>query len=189
MKNYKLTLASGSPRRYEILKGVGYDFEVIKPCSDEIGDGVPEDVVLYNANSKADAAKKMTDGVIICADTVVALGDRILGKPKTPERAYEMLRSLSGNTHRVLTGFVVTDGEKSVEGVEIATVTMRRLHDDEINAYIASGSPLDKAGAYGIQDFGGLFVTKIDGDYYNVMGLPLCRIADILRTEFDILPF
>ena len=190
MDTKKLILASGSPRRREILESAGYIFTVITPDADEVMEGaLPEDLATENSRLKALAATKMTDGVIICADTVVALEDKILGKPKDSEDAEAMLRSLSEKTHSVITGYTVTDGEKFICGHTKTDVTMRRIHDDEIRAYVASGSPLDKAGAYGIQEAAGMFVSKINGDYYNVVGLPVSTISEILRNEFDICAF
>lgn len=186
----KLILASGSPRRREILEMAGYDFIQISPDAEEAESGMsPIDIVKENALRKAAAAREMCDGVIICADTVVVSGGSILGKPSDAAQAAEMLEGLSGNTHKVLTGWCVSEGEKCVSGVSAADVTMRTLLTDEINAYIATGSPLDKAGAYGVQDAGGMFVSGIEGDFYTVMGLPLCRISEVLREEFGILPF
>ena len=191
MKKAALVLASGSPRRHEILAAAGYDFTWMSPDADEIKDGAPaERLVLENARRKAEAALKELQGAaVLCADTVVCLDGEILGKPKTPERAREMLSRLSAKSHEVMTGWVITNGEKTESGVEICRVTMRSITPDEIEGYIATGSPLDKAGAYGIQDAGGMFVSAIDGDYYTVMGLPICAVSCALREKFGILPF
>lgn len=185
----KLILASGSPRRREILTMAGYTFSVISPDAEELSDGVPEILTVENSRLKAHAALKAVSGVIICADTVVALNGEILGKPHTKENAEKMLSSLSGNTHSVITGYTVTDGEKTVSGFEETKVTMRKIPADEIKAYVEKCSPLDKAGAYGIQEAAGMFVSSLCGDYYNVVGLPLCMISEILRDDFGILPF
>ncbi len=192
MKKAALVLASGSPRRREILAAAGYDFTWMSPDADEIKGGAPaERLVLENARRKAEAALKELQGAaaVLCADTVVCLDGEILGKPKTPERAREMLSRLSAKSHEVMTGWVITNGEKTESGVEICRVTMRSITPDEIEGYIATGSPLDKAGAYGIQDAGGMFVSAIDGDYYTVMGLPICAVSCALREKFGILPF
>ena len=173
----KLILASGSPRRSEILKNAGYEF-VVKPTSadESLPDGIlPEDAVKLLSERKADAAKIEYSDVVLSADTVVALEDKILGKPSDKAEAFLMLRSLSGKTHSVYTGAVKTD------------VLFYPLTDDEINAYIATGEPFDKAGAYGIQGRAAVFVEKIDGDYYSVVGLPLSRCARVLR-DFGIVP-
>lgn len=192
MKKAALVLASGSPRRREILTAAGYDFTWMSPDADEIKNGAPADkLVLENARRKAEAAlKELPDcTTVLCADTVVCLDGEILGKPKTPERAREMLGRLSAKSHEVMTGWVITNGEKTESGVETCRVTMRRITPDEAEGYIATGSPLDKAGAYGIQDAGGMFVSAIDGDYYTVMGLPICAVSCALREKFGILPF
>lgn len=186
----KLILASASPRRREILSMAGYVFDVISPEADEATGGLdPRELTVENSRLKADAALKTGEGVFICADTVVAIGDEILGKPHTEEKAAEMLRLLSGKTHSVVTGYTVTDGETSVSGYVETEVVMRRMFDDEIEKYVRSGEPLDKAGAYGIQGSAGVFVKEIRGDYYTVVGLPLCRISEILREKYSILPF
>ncbi len=186
----KLILASASPRRREILTMAGYVFDVISPDADEVTGGLdPRELTVENSKLKAGAALKTGEGVFICADTVVAVGNEILGKPHTEERAREMLRLLSGKSHSVITGYTVTDGETSVSGYVETKVTMRHLFDDEIEKYVLSGEPLDKAGAYGVQGSAGVFVSKIEGDYYTVVGLPLCRISEILREKFNIFPF
>lgn len=186
----KLILASASPRRREILTMAGYVFDVISPDADEVTGGPdPRELTVENSKLKAGAALKTGEGVFICADTVVAVGNEILGKPHTEERAREMLRLLSGKSHSVITGYTVTDGETSVSGYVETKVTMRHLFDDEIEKYVLSGEPLDKAGAYGVQGSAGVFVSKIEGDYYTVVGLPLCRISEILREKFNIFPF
>ena len=170
----KLILASGSPRRSEILKNAGYEF-VVKPTSaDESLPGgiLPEDAVKLLSERKAD---------------VVALGDRILGKPSDKAEVFSMLRSLSGKTHSVYTGVTIKSAEKKRVFAVKTDVLFYPLTDDEINAYIATGEPFDKAGAYGIQGRAAVFVEKIDGDYYSVVGLPLSRCARVLR-DFGIVP-
>lgn len=190
MSSKKLVLASASPRRREILESAGYVFDIISPDCEEVSAGpAPADLAVENSKRKAAAAKDLTDGIVICADTVVALGDTVLGKPKGKERAKEMLTALSGNTHSVITGYTVSDGEKSVSGYVETKVTMRRIHEDEIDLYISTCAPFDKAGAYGIQEAAGMFVREICGDYYNVVGLPLCKISEILREEFGLCAF
>ena len=190
MNEKKLILASASPRRREILESADFVFSVISPECDEVKEGLsPEELTVENSKRKADAALKMTEGVIICADTVVSLEGKILGKPGDIEDAKEMIRSLSGKTHSVITGYTVTDGERTVSGYVETKVVMRPLFDDEIEAYVEKKRPLDKAGAYGIQEAAGMFVSEIVGDYYNVVGLPLCEIAKILRESFGISAF
>ena len=185
----KLILASGSPRRSEILKNAGYEF-VVKPTSaDESLPGgiLPEDAVKLLSERKADAAKIECSDVVLSADTVVALGDRILGKPSDKAEAFSMLRSLSGKTHSVYTGVTIKSAEKKRVFAVKTDVLFYPLTDDEINAYIATGEPFDKAGAYGIQGRAAVFVEKIDGDYYSVVGLPLSRCSRVLR-DFGIVP-
>ncbi len=185
----KIILASGSPRRLEILTMAGYDCTVIKPETDEnISFITPEDYVANLSKLKAAEVAKNTDGVIIAADTVVAIDGKILGKPKDAEDAKTMLRSLSGKCHSVFTGFTVCEKDKSVTRVSEAKVYMRDICESEICAYVDSGDPLDKAGAYGIQCAAGMFVERLDGDYYTVVGLPLCEISVILREHFGITP-
>lgn len=189
-ENKKLVLASGSPRRREILAMAGYKFIQISPDADEADGGMtPSELVRENSRRKADAALRMCEGVMVCADTVVVVDGEILGKPKSKAHAREMLERLSGRTHTVITGWTVSDGEKTVCETSVTDVTMRKIQPFEIDAYIASGSPMDKAGAYGVQDAGGMFISGIQGDYYTVMGLPLCEISQVLRESFGIVPF
>ena len=136
---------------------------------------------------KADAAEIECSDVVLSADTVVALGDRILGKPSDKAEAFSMLRSLSGKTHSVYTGVTIKSAEKKRVFAVKTDVLFYPLTDDEINAYIATGEPFDKAGAYGIPGRAAVFVEKIDGDYYSVVGLPLSRCARVLR-DFGIVP-
>lgn len=190
IKNKKLILASGSPRRCEILRMAGYTFSQMSPDADEADGGMePSALALENSRRKAAAALRECRGVVVCADTVVVIDGEILGKPKSTENAVEMLCRLSGKTHTVITGWTVSDGEKTKSGTSVTEVTMRRIEPFEIGAYVATGSPLDKAGAYGVQDAGGMFVSGIKGDFYTVMGLPLCEISQVLREEFSIVPF
>ncbi|MBQ2729971.1 MAG: septum formation protein Maf [Clostridia bacterium] len=190
MENIELVLASASPRRREILESAGYKFTVISPECEEVKEGLsPAELTVENSKRKAAAALLIKKGVIICADTVVAIGKTVLGKPLTEEKAKEMLLSLSGNRHSVITGYTVTDGEKTVSGYVDTLVYMRHIHPDEIDSYVSLCRPLDKAGAYGIQEAAGMFVSRIEGDYYNVVGLPLCEISKILREEFGLSAF
>lgn len=185
-----LILASASPRRREILAMAGYVFEIMSPEAEEIKGGLsPEELTVENSRLKAKAALKEKNGVFICADTVVCLDGEILGKPKTKDGARRMLCSLSGKTHSVITGYTVTDGEREVSGFCETKVKMRHIFRDELEKYVESGECMDKAGAYGIQGAAGVFVSEIQGDYYTVVGLPLCKISEILRENFGILPF
>ena len=180
-----LYLASASPRRRELLDLAGIPYTTAPANADErFADGTPpEEAVRLLARRKAEACFAQHPGaVVLGADTVVALGGASLGKPKTPAHAADMLRLLSGKTHEVFTGFcVLADGRCEV-GAERTEVTFYPLAEEEIQAYVATGEPMDKAGAYGIQGKGALLVQGICGDYYNVVGLPVARVARILRT-------
>ena len=181
----QLILASASPRRRQILEMMGLS-PTVRPAAggETIPAGVaPEGVVRILSGRKAgEVAADSPDGaVVIAADTVVVLDGRILGKPKSEGEAAGMLRALSGREHRVLTGLTVIGGGAEVCVCEEARVRFRELTEGEIARYIAAGEPMDKAGAYGIQGPGGAFVSGITGDFYNVMGLPLCRLGLILR--------
>ena len=182
----ELILASQSPRRRELLERMGLrDFRVLASQVDEtMPAGTPPQVLveaLSRRKAQAVQAQAGEDCLIIAADTVVCLDDQILGKPHTPERAAQMLRALSGRTHTVCTGVSVCAGKTTVTEHEQTRVTFRPLEEGEIAAYIATGEPMDKAGAYGIQGLGSLLVEGIEGDYYNVVGLPVCRLGRILR--------
>ena len=174
----KLVLASKSPRRSEILKNAGIDFVVRVADADEtIPDGTkPCDAVVFLAAKKAMAVKRADDELILGADTVVVLDDEILGKPKDKEDAFNMIKKLSGRVHSVFTGVcAITDGF-SMTFAEETKVEFCKLTDDEINAYINTDEPYDKAGAYGIQGLASKFIRGIEGDYFNVVGLPMNAI-------------
>ena len=172
-------LASGSPRRKELLELMGLEFKVIVSQADE-------DSVKASATAKEVLRNK--NAVIISADTIVTLDGQILGKPKDEDDAFNMLSKLSGCEHEVYTGYCVmriSDG-KAVCGKVRTKVKFKDLSDDKIRGYINSGEPMDKAGAYGIQGLGSLLIEKIDGDYFNVVGLPISALADTLEDEMDI---
>lgn len=176
----KLVLASASPRRAELLRRVGFEFEVVDSAVNEAEENytIPEVHVLELSRKKAETvAKGIEDGLIVGADTIVVLDNEILGKPKDADDARNMLQRLSGRTHTVYTGFALIDrpsGEILTE-YEKTDVTFRELDEKEIETYIQTDSPFDKAGAYGIQDLSAIFVTKVDGCFYNVVGFPLTR--------------
>ena len=178
-----LILASGSPRRKEILENAGYKFEIITADADEtLPEKIsPEEAVKFLAELKGDAVKKDNGGVVISADTVVAFGEKILGKPKSEEDAKGMLKMLSGNIHSVYTGVCVQDEEKKIIFAEKTDVKFYELSEKEIDNYVLTGEPMDKAGSYGIQGKGAVLVEKIDGDYLNVVGLPLARLSRVLK--------
>ncbi len=187
MASMKLLLASASPRRAEILRSAGFSFEVVSASVDETprrGEAPPA-LVQRLAAEKARAAARgvREDSVILAADTEVVCDSRIFGKPATAEDAKAMLESLSGKTHQVLTGIALMRMPRAELGVEMeeTRVTFAPLSPEEISAYIASREPFDKAGGYAIQGRGGVFVTRIEGCYFNVMGLPLARLYRMLR--------
>ena len=188
----RLILASGSPRRAQLLDMLGWAFTVVKPdCDETVPPGcAPDDAVRLLAVRKAEtvAARCAADDTIIAADTLVYLDGRAMGKPDGKAGAYAMLRQLSGRTHEVYTGLAVrsggTGGGQRAEA-QMTRVTFRPLGDGEIWDYVNSGLPMDKAGAYGVQDRGALFVSRIEGDFFSVMGLPLCLLGQmmIMRNE------
>lgn len=180
----KLILASGSPRRRELMERMGLQFEVRAADADETlvpGLSAQEQVVRLSRIKAEAVARTLTEeAVIVAADTVVVLDGIILGKPKDQADAKRMLTAFSGRCHHVLTGLTVL-GPKGVEThCEETEVHFRPLSEGEIDRYIATGEPMDKAGAYGIQGLGSLLVSGIDGDYFNVMGLPVYRLGRIL---------
>lgn len=180
-----IILASASPRRRELLERIGLTgFTVAAPNVDEsVEPGLsPAAMVEQLSLRKARAAAQNfgPEGLIIAADTVVALDGAVLGKPRDEEDAFAMLSSLSGREHHVYTGVTVLLGDRSVTRHEETAVTFRELSPEEIRGYIATGEPMDKAGAYGIQGVGALLVSGIRGDYSNVMGLPVFRLGRVL---------
>ena len=186
--DYKLILASNSPRRKELLAGLDVDFDVF--VLDGIDESYPQDlkstdVALYIARKKAEAYKQIIapDALVITADTVVVVDNRILGKPHDEAEAMEMLREISGRTHLVITGVCLTTQEKQVSFSVETEVTFKSLSDAEIEHYVTKYKPYDKAGAYGIQEWiGYVGVTSLKGSYYNVMGLPVQRIYEELKS-------
>ena len=188
---YKIILASNSPRRKELLAGLDVQFEVrIIPGIDE---SYPEtlptmEIAEYIAQKKAKAYRETMadDELIITADTIVVLDDKVLGKPKDAEEARCMLHALSGKTHQVVTGVVLTTKELQKHFSVVSNVTFKTLSDNEIDYYVDTYKPMDKAGAYGIQEWiGYVGVTRLEGSYFNVMGLPVQRIYEAMK-EFSI---
>ena len=184
---YRIILASASPRRKELLEQVGAEFEIIPAVGEEIiTDSSPQQAVLDLAAKAAEvAAKVREDAIILGADTVVAFGDKILGKPKDEADAKQMLSLLSGKTHSVYTGVSIVvrqSGEsQSYSFYEETEVTMYPLSEQQILSYIRTKEPMDKAGSYGIQGKGAVFIEKIQGDYNNVVGLPIARVFRTLE--------
>ncbi|MFN3596326.1 MAG: Maf family protein [Rubricoccaceae bacterium] len=182
-----LVLASASPRRRDLLARLGLAPTVRPTDTDETWpEGLPHGAAVEAlARRKAEALASPEDALVVAADTVVVLGDDVLGKPASPEDAAAMLRRLSGQTHTVYTGIALRLGARAATAHEATRVTFAPLSDAEIAAYVATGAPLDKAGAYGIQDdAGAVFVARIEGDYYNVVGLPLHRLYQTIRAHF-----
>ena len=179
-----LILASKSPRRQELLARLGLSFAVMTADIDETMDpAIPltEEIKrVSRAKAEAVRARVSPDDIIISADTVVCIDGKRLGKPRDEADAADMLRMLSGRSHEVVSGVCVLRGEEAAVEAVTTAIHFRPLSDGEISAYIASGEPMDKAGAYGIQSLASIFVDKLDGDYYNVMGLPLCTLAQML---------
>lgn len=188
MKRYNIILASNSPRRKELLSRLGVPFEVrVMPDIDEsyLEDTPVGEVALYIAGKKADAYRQVMgdDELIITADTVVIVGDEILGKPADAADAKRMLQTLSGRTHQVTTGVCIVARDQDRRFSVTTDVTFKQLTESEIDYYIQTFKPYDKAGAYGIQEWiGCVGVTALHGSYYNVMGLPIQRIYQVLKA-------
>ena len=186
-KTKKLLLASASPRRSQLLKDAGFDFTVIG--GKDIDESIPEnltgkDAAIYLANLKADAySEEITaDTILITADTIVCLNDTILGKPKDEKEAFKILQSLSGKEHKVITGVAVRSHDKQISFADETCVKFKTLSETEINYYITHYKPFDKAGAYGIQEWiGYIGITEIRGSYFNVMGLPVQKLYEVLK--------
>lgn len=188
----KITLLSRSPRRRRLLADMGFVFDVASPNADElIPPGLtPIEAAIHLSQLKADSAKSMLsdENILISADTVVFANNKILGKPKNRQEALQMLHMLSGNSHIVVTGVTLRTLEKSVSFAETTEVFFRKLDTDDIEHYVDTWQPFDKAGSYGIQEWIGLIgVEKIVGCHYNVMGLPTSRLYEELK-KFDVFP-
>ena len=180
----QLILASASPRRKELLGLFHIPFTIRVADIDEAMDAAkaPFDEVARVSRLKALAVSREADDIVIAADTIVVCEGRVLGKPGTEAEAAQMLQLLSGRDHQVMTGCTVIRGEVSVTFTEVTDLHFRALSQKEIENYVASGEPMDKAGAYGIQGGAALFCERMVGDYYNVMGLPVCRLGQVLKT-------
>lgn len=178
----QLILASASPRRRELLSLFGIPFVIRAADIDEGMDPKkdPFDEVARVSCQKALAVERTDTDVVIAADTIVVCGGRVLGKPHSREEAISMLKLLSGREHQVMTGCTLLYGDRRETFTEVTTLHFRPLSEKEIGRYVDSGEPMDKAGAYGIQGGAALFCTGIQGDYYNVMGLPVCRLGMVL---------
>jgi septum formation protein len=183
-----LHLASTSPRRREILETLGIEFDVVPVETDEspLQGETPGEMVLRLAIAKADAADR--GEFVLAADTIVVLGDRVLGKPRDADDCVEMLLALSGRTHAVMTGVALKTPTETRSVLSTTDVQFREIGRDEAYRYWQSGEPCDKAGAYGIQGLGGMFVKTIEGSYSSVMGLPVFETLELLKSAgFDVL--
>lgn len=188
----KILLASNSPRRHALLQQMGFDFDTISvQCDESFPAGLPAaEVAAYISLKKANAYQQPLDNcILVTADTVVVLGDEILGKPKDENDAFDMLRKLSGKSHKVYTAFTLKTDSQTETFTDDADVFMDEIADDEIRYYIKNYTPLDKAGSYGIQDWLGLTkISKIEGNYYTIMGLPTTLLYHELMklSTFDL---
>lgn len=178
-----VVLASGSPRRRELLAALGWSFEVIVPEVDETPypQETPENLCCRLSAIKAQAILVNPEVLVIAADTIVVINSNILGKPSTPEESFRMLKQLEGRCHKVYTGISVRFNSQVITCVECTSVTFRALTDEAISAYVKTKEGMDKAGAYAIQGMGALLVSGIEGDYFNVVGLPLHRLGLMLE--------
>ena len=179
----QLILASASPRRKELLGLFHIPFVIRVADIDETMDQTasPADEVGRVSRMKALAVSREPEDVVIAADTIVVCNHRVLGKPHNSEEAVETLKLLSGRDHQVMTGVTVVRGDQAETFTEVTDLHFRELTEKEIHAYVATGEPMDKAGSYGIQGGAALFAERLVGDYYNVMGLPVCRLGQLLR--------
>ncbi len=187
----KIILASSSPRRKEILENTNVKFDIIKSEIDEVilDNELPSQVVMRLAFEKCiDIAAKHRESLVIGADTVVVLDDIILGKPKDIDEAIAMITQLSGKTHQVITGISLINltANKKIIDYVVSNVKFKDLSAEDIKDYIQTNESLDKAGAYGIQGYGALLVEEIQGDYFNIVGLPISRLSDLLKQHFSI---
>ena len=190
MVTMKLILSSNSPRRKELLAGLDIPFEVrvVKGIDESFPDDLPTDEIAeFVSKKKAAAYAVAEDEIVITADTIVVLDGEVLGKPRDLDDATAMLRRLSGRTHRVITGVTLKNQVKQTSFSVVSEVTFKSLSDDEISYYVHRYQPLDKAGAYGIQEWiGYVGVTSLSGSYFNVVGFPVQRIYEVLRKEFGV---
>ncbi len=180
----QLILASASPRRKELLGLFHIPFTIRVADIDETMDNskMPFDEVARVSRLKALAVERQAEDIVIAADTIVVCEDKVLGKPGTEAEAVEMLQLLSGRDHQVMTGCTVLRGDRAETFTEVTDLHFRSLSQREIERYVASGEPMDKAGSYGIQGGAALFCERMAGDYYNVMGLPVCRLGQVLQA-------
>jgi septum formation protein len=185
ISNLHLVLASQSPRRAEILRGAGIPFSVRPSAIDETPRGEsPIDYVKRLAEEKANAVTATPDEIVLAADTTVVVDGEILGKPADDADARRMLSLLAGRRHEVMTGICLRRGDRQISDVSVTEVWFADMSEDQIVAYVASGEPMDKAGGYAIQGLASKFVERIDGCYFNVVGLPVALVYSHLRNHF-----
>jgi septum formation protein len=185
----KIILASASPRRAEILRAAGFNFEIAASNIDEspLPNEQPENMVmrlaLAKARSVASKRKSQQKDIVLAADTIVVIGGQVLGKPNTPDRSREMLHELNGREHAVITGvaLLALPSQRFLVAVETTRVWFSKMSDREIEEYVLTGEPLDKAGAYAIQGLASRFIPRIEGCYFNVVGLPIARVWAMLQ--------
>ena len=188
--NMKLLLASASPRRQELLASLNFPFEVVKIDCDESypEDLATKDIAAFVAKTKAEAYQNLKENeILLTSDTIVALENEILLKPKNADKAFDMLKKLSGKTHQVYTSICIKTHDKILTETDCADVTMQIISDDEINYYIEKYKPFDKAGSYGIQEWLGMSkIENINGSYYSIMGLPTHLVYKYLSKYFPV---
>lgn len=183
-----IVLASQSPRRKQLLEWARIPFEILSHPTDESypHDLTPENIALHIATEKAKSVAHLTDKLILAADTIVVLDNEIIGKPADLEDAVSILHRLSGRQHEVITGVAIVSGDQEMRFAEKTIVEFLPITDHDIRFYVDTCNPLDKAGAYAIQEWIGVTgIRSIQGDFYNVMGLPISRVVDVLRTHFQ----
>ncbi len=189
----KLILASNSARRQQLMKDAGFEFDInVRHVDESFDESIPlEDVAEYIAKKKNAAYREFfPKDVILTADTTVIAGDRIIGKPANKDEAFKMIKTMAGEIHEVVTGVSISSPENEVSFSDIVEVDLSSLHDEEINFYVENYSPMDKAGAYGIQEWIGMIgINKIKGSFYTVMGLPIHKVYQVLKKDFEIVPF
>ena len=186
-----IILASASPRRKEILENTNVKFKIMASSIEELrleGESPCQMVMRLAFEKGIDIASRQKSDLVISADTIVVLDNTVLGKPKDEIEARKMITSLSGRTHQVITGIslINLDNNKKIIDYVISNVKFKNLSEEDINDYIRTKESLDKAGAYGIQGYGALLVEEIQGDYFNIVGLPISKLSDLLKDNFDI---
>lgn len=185
----KLILASASPRRFELMSLLNYPYEVVIPLNEEVVDetlSLRKQVESLALDKATEVFASHRDAIVIAADTVIQFESTLMGKPHTEKNAFKMLKKLQGETHEVITAVAILSSTKTKIFSEVTEVTFNPMSDQEIKEYIDTKEPLDKAGAYTIQEKGALFIQGIKGDFYTVMGLPISKVYQILKEDFKL---